>query len=338
MQNTTLNFSLTIGMVGAFDTKEEDYSYLRQQLIGNGCKVIAINIGVFERAISFPVDITCEALLQPEKDLKDLRLRKDRPYAVKIISNALIMKIASICQRLGIQALIGMGGTNGTSIITSAMQKLPRSMPKICISTLAQHENWEFTKTANIILLDSCVDVGGLNSISREKYAEAAVIISSLAKKFINQSPVRNLEPKKPAIGISMFGNTTKCVERCSTLLRENFEIMPFHAVGSGGKNLESLVREGTIRGGVLDITLQEIGGFLFNGIFSAGKNRLKAPAETRTPHVIIPGCVDMVILGNIKDARKRFSERFLYKCNENITALRTNKKGKQKNREVHRK
>jgi uncharacterized protein (UPF0261 family) len=123
-----------------------------------------------------------------------------------------------------------------------------------------------------------------------------------------------------------MFGNTTKCVERCSlSLQNRKFEVMPFHALGTGGKNLELLVRDGTIRGGVLDLTLHEIAAFIGGGSFHAGADRLSAPGETRTPHLVVPGCVDMIILGKIEEAQKNFPGRHLYKCNDNVTAMRTN-------------
>jgi len=310
----------TVGMIGAFDTKGEDFTFMYQKLQANGCKVVAIDIGIFSAKVSFPVAVSTEELLAPEVRLAELRTKKERPAAVNAVKHALKEKIEGICKRHGIVALIGAGGTNGTDIITTAMQEMPRTMPKVCLSTVAQHENWQYTKTANIILIDSCVDVGGLNDISREKYTASALIISTLAK-----SSLEELAPKLPAIGISMFGNTTKCVERCSELFREkNFQVMPFHAVGTGGKNLEALVRDGTIRSGVLDLTLQEIPASLVGGIYSAGDTRLSAPGETKTPHLVIPGCVDMVILGPIEEAKKRYPRRHLYKCNSSITAMRT--------------
>jgi uncharacterized protein (UPF0261 family) len=130
-----------------------------------------------------------------------------------------------------------------------------------------------------------------------------------------------------------MFGNTTRCVNRCSQELQNHhFEIMPFHAVGTGGKNLEALVKDGTIRGGVLDITLQEIAAFIGKGLFSAGPDRLSAPAETKTPHVVIPGCVDMIMLGGLAEAQEKFPGRNFYPCTEKSTAMRTTK---QENKQI---
>lgn len=320
---------VNIGMIGAFDTKGADYTFLREQLMRHDCMVVAINTGVFEANVPFTVDVECKELLSPSIRMEDLRSRLDkRPDAMHAIGTALKDKIEQLCKKFGLHGLIGMGGTNGTAIITGAMQLMPREMPKVCISTVAQHANWEYTKTANIILLDSCVDVGGLNSISRTKYATAALIVSSLAREFLNPRPLKNSEAPKRVIGISMFGNTTRCVNRCSQELQNyHFEIMPFHAVGTGGKNLEALVKDGTIRGGVLDITLQEIAAFIGKGLFSAGPDRLSAPAETKTPHVVIPGCVDMIMLGGLAEAQEKFPGRNFYPCTEKSTAMRTTKK-----------
>lgn len=316
-----------VGLIGALDTKGKDCGFLREQLVENGCRVVVINIGVFAAATPYPIDVECSELLQPTVDIEDLRLRKDRPFAIKAIEMALASKIVQIVHKFGISALIGPGGTNGTSIITTAMQQMPIRMPKICISTLAQHENWEYTRHAGINLWDPCVDAGGLNAISRDRYSDAVVVVASLAKKYIKVMSIPELTPKKAAIAISMLGNTTECFEKCRTLLEDKFDVMPFHAIGTGGKNMELLVKDGTIRGGVIDLALQEIAAFICGGMLHAGPGRLDAPGDTNTPHLLIPGGVDMVILGNIAEAKEKFPERHLYECNKNVTVMRTSKK-----------
>src|SRR5262249_9189316 len=151
-------------------------------------------------------------------------------------------------------------------------------------------------------------------------------LIASLVKRYQNQSTISQPAPKLPAIGISMLGVTTKCVGRCIKRLRNaNFEPLPFHAVGTGGKNLEALVKDGTIRGGVLDLTLHEIAAFLGKGLFSAGSERLKAPGEAKVPHLLVPDGVDMVIFGDFVETKKAYPTRHLYRCNDHLTAMRTN-------------
>lgn len=309
-----------IGVIGAFDTKGADYACIIQEILSASCKVVAIDIGVFEPNVPFRIDVTCKELLSPEHDIQELRTRKDRPYAIQVIKQAIEAKIAQIVQKFQISALFGMGGSNGTEVVTCAMRQLDEKMPKVCLSTVARHVD----TSHDIILIDSCVDVGGLNAISREKYADAATVISALAKRRMSK-PV--LLPRLPTIGISMFGNTTKCVEKCSNALKQQgFDMMPFHAVGTGGKYLEKYVIQEKIDAGVLDLTLQEVAAHILKGPWSAGIERLDAPCEKRVPHIIVPGCMDMVIFTeDIQTLEKRYPGRHLYPCNDHITALRTN-------------
>ena len=85
---------------------------------------------------------------------------------------------------------------------------------------------------------------------------------------------------KKKTIAISMFGNTTKCVDKCSELLKEKgFEVLDFHATGVGGATMESLIREGVFDA-VLDVTTTELADELCGGVLSAGPDRLTAATD----------------------------------------------------------
>lgn len=315
--------SCTVGLMAALDKKGPDCSFIYEELRKNGCQVVVIDTGVHEGAVSFPELVRASARLQPEV-IGKLRTG-DQATAVKAIKAVLKANIVDICRTRDITALLGLGGTKGTNIITCAMRKAPKELPKVCISTVAQHENWKYTKASNILLYNPCVDVGGVNSISREKYSEAAFLIACLAKRAptLTSVPV----PKLPSIGISMMGVTTKCVELCSKLFRKaNFEPLPFHAVGTGGRNLEKLVKKGTINAAVLDLTLHEVTAFLEDGLFSAGGKRLNAPGDAKIPHLLVPGGVDFNLLkdANFEEAKKRHPTRLLHSCDDHLTAMRT--------------
>lgn len=218
-----------------------------------------------------------------------------------------------------------MGGTNGTAIVTTAMQQLPRRMPKVCISTVAQHKNWQYTGEANITLLDSFVDVSGLNQISMEIFNNCAIIVANLARAYINITSFLDLNSKRSVVGISMLGNTTACVEKCKKALTSHgYETLIFHAIGSGGRKLEGLLKEGIINTAVLDITTHEIAAEILKTEYSAGPNRLYALTENKVPRLIVPGGLDMNILGNLTEAQKQFPDRDLYPCNPEITVMRT--------------
>lgn len=320
-----------IGLIGAFDTKGPDASTISDELGKNGCKITTIDIGVFEPEATFPIQVTCEALVQPD-NLQELR-KKDQASAVAVIKKAIKAKIVAICHTHNLSGLIGLGGSKGTEIITAAMRHAPKEMPKVCISTVAQHENWRYTKASNILLVNSCVDVGGVNTISEEKYREAAFLIACLAKRYQARLLLSEFPPKRPRIGLSMLGVTTKCVQVCSRILREKqFEPLPFHAVGTGGKNLEALVKNGTIDAGVMDLTLHEIAAFLGKGLFNAGQNRLSAPTHAKIPHLLVPGGIDMLIFGSFEETKQAYPTRQLHRCNAQLTAVRTNE---EENRQI---
>jgi uncharacterized protein (UPF0261 family) len=128
----------------------------------------------------------------------------------------------------------------------------------------------------------------------------------------------------KPLVAATMFGVTTPCVEQASRVLRDaGYEVLVFHATGSGGQAMESLIREGLIAG-VLDITTTELSDELVGGVLSAGPTRLTAAAETGTPQVVSVGATDMVNFWARETVPERFRDRNLYQHNVNVTLMRT--------------
>jgi uncharacterized protein (UPF0261 family) len=218
--------------------------------------------------------------------------------------------------------VIGMGGTGGTSIIAAAMRALPIGVPKVCVSTAAGGDVSPYVGTSDIVMYPSIVDVAGLNRVSRVIISRAAGAICGMTEVW----PPPATE-SKPVIAASMFGNTTECVTACSAALSEKgYEVLVFHATGTGGRTMESLVRDGLVEA-VLDITTTEWADELCGGIFSAGPDRLSAPGEKGVPHLIVPGCVDMVNFGpmNTVPQKYRDAKRLFYEWNPSVTLMRTN-------------
>jgi uncharacterized protein (UPF0261 family) len=122
-----------------------------------------------------------------------------------------------------------------------------------------------------------------------------------------------------------MFGNTTPCVDRCRHVLtQKGYEVVVFHCTGTGGRTMESLVDEGHIAA-VLDITTTEWADELCGGILSAGPTRLDAPGKACIPHLIAPGCVDMVNFGGRQTVPERYQDRKFYEWGPSVTLMRTN-------------
>jgi uncharacterized protein (UPF0261 family) len=218
--------------------------------------------------------------------------------------------------------IIGMGGTGGTTVVTSAMRALPVGIPKVCLSTTASGDVSFYVGTKDITMMPSIVDVAGINRVSRMMFSRAAGAVCGMV-----QSDVKEINDDRPVIAASMFGNTNECVNACmAQLTAGGYEVLVFHATGTGGKAMESLVREGLVDA-VLDITTTEWADTVCGGVFDAGPERLDAPGAMGIPHLIVPGCVDMANFGAMDTVPEKYktSNRTFYPWNPSVTLMRTN-------------
>ncbi len=314
----------TIAMIGAFDTKGPEYNFLRREILSQGFSVLAINIGVLGTTDLFDVDVEAsEVAAAGGGDLSALRQSKDRGEAMKVMSDGAPVLVRSLYDQGRLDGIVGMGGTGGTAVITAGMRALPVGVPKVCVSTAAGSANVPaYVGDKDIVMIPSITDVAGINRISLIIFTRAAGAICGM----VGAEPQESSDDK-PIITASMFGNTTECVNMCmDSLAGEDFEVLVFHATGSGGKTMESLVRDGLVDA-VLDITTTEWADEICGGMFSAGQQRLDAPGEIGVPHLIVPGCVDMANFGGPDTVPQKYkdAERTFYPWNPDITLMRTN-------------
>lgn len=308
-----------IVMLGCFDTKAEDFGYLYQCLVEYGADVVAINLGIKGSTNLFPVTVEAEDVIaKAGVAMEELREANDRNSALGRMGAAAAALLDEYYQEGKIDGVMGMGGGGGTFLTLRAIQSLPFGIPKICISTVATKDLSRQAGTKAVVLFPSLVDIAGLNRISRVIIRQAAGAMVGM----INATRIE--ESSKKTIAISMFGNTTSCVEMCSKMLRaKGFEVLIFHSVGSGGLTMESLIREGAVDG-VLDITTTELADELCQGICSAGPDRLSAAAEAGIPQVVVPGCIDMVNFGHMNTVPEKYQHRLLFSWAPDVTLMRT--------------
>jgi uncharacterized protein (UPF0261 family) len=313
----------TVCILGAFDTKGEDHAYLREEILKRGHKVFTVNIGILGSTTLFPVDAETEVVMKAAgSDLGAIRVRKDKAEAMKALDRGAPKLVQELYGQRKFDAIIGMGGSGGSSIIASAMRALPIGVPKALVSTVASGDVSFYVRGKDITMIPSIVDVAGLNRISRLIYSKAAGAICGMV-----ESAPPNASEDRPIITASMFGNTTECVNACAKSLKEKgFEVLVFHATGAGGRAMETLVLDGLVEA-VLDITTTEWADELCHGVFSAGPERLDAPGKRGIPHLIVPGCVDMVNFGapSTLPEEYRKSKRLFYEWNPSVTLMRTN-------------
>lgn len=313
-----------IVMLGCFDTKGEDFAYLRGLLSADGNRVHTINVGIRGSTDLFRVDVEAEHVAAAAgSSLADLRSRGDRGAAVEKMGVGAAVILRDLVDSGSVAGVIGMGGGGGTHMVLKAMQAVPFGVPKVCVSTLATQDLSRQVGSADIVLVPSVVDIAGLNSISRITIGYAASAIQGMAAgRAAAEAPSR---ASRGRIAISMFGNTTTCVDACSALLREmDYEVIPFHANGTGGRTMESLIAGGYFDG-VLDITTTELADELCGGVCSAGPDRLSAAAGKGIPQVIVPGCLDMVNFWAPDSVPAHYRNRQFYRWSPDVTLMRTN-------------
>lgn len=313
----------TICIIGAFDTKDVEHAFVRDQIVARGHQVFTINVGTLGTTDRFPVDIEADQVAAAGGgDLQALRATRDRGKAMTVMSAGAPALIAQLYAEGKFDGIIGMGGSGGTTVITAGMRALPIGVPKVCVSTVAAGDISSYVGAKDITMIPSIVDVAGLNRISRIIFARAAGAICGMVETAVAVS-----SEDKPVIAASMFGNTTDCVNLCMEQLAERgYEVLVFHATGTGGKTMESLVGEGLVDG-VLDITTTEWADEVCNGVFSAGPQRLDGPGAMGVPHLIVPGCVDMANFSGMATVPERFKggDRIFYEWNPSVTLMRTN-------------
>jgi uncharacterized protein (UPF0261 family) len=309
----------TIAIVGTFDSKGTEYAYVRDIIQGLGVNTFTIHCGVFEPM--FSPDVSNEEVAKAAgANIHDIAAKRDRALATEILAKGIEKLVPKLFAEGKFDGIISLGGTGGTAIVTPAMRALPIGVPKIMVSTVASGNTSQYVGTSDVIMYPSIVDVAGINSISMKIFTNAAFAIVGM----VTFDYTHNME-KKPLIAATMFGVTTPCVNYAREYLEsEGFEVIIFHATGTGGRTMEGLIEAGFFDG-VLDLTTTEWCDELVGGILNAGPHRLEAAGRFQIPQVVSTGALDMVNFGAIESVPKEFQGRNLYKHNPTITLMRTN-------------
>ncbi len=309
-------------LIGTLDTKGSEVGYVRDRLRARGVNVMVMDAGSMG-VPSIESDISREAVfLAAGANLVEVRAAADRGQAVSLAAEGAAKLATELHGKGRLDGVLSLGGSAGTTIGTAAMRALPLGVPKLMVSTLASGQVQHYVGTSDIFMLHSVVDLAGLNRISRAVLDNAAAAMAGMiSSKF--RVPSSKLEDK-PIVAATMFGVTTPCVEAARKILEAaGYEVIVFHATGTGGRTLEGLIRDGIIAG-VLDITTTELADELVGGILSAGPDRLTAAGARGIPQVISLGALDMVNFGPPETIPSRFQDRLFYRHNPSVTLMRT--------------
>ena len=311
----------TVVLLGTLDTKGIEYEYLRKRVQALGCEVILIDAGIKGSPLTQP-DVTREEVAKAvHADVAQLAAAGDRGVAVETMANGATAIVLDLYAKGRLQGILGLGGSGGSSLVTQAMRALPIGVPKLMVSTLASGDTRPYVGAVDVTMMYSVVDIAGINRISERILTNAAAAITGMARAYVDFQPSSDT---KPLIGATMFGVTTPSVTEAYRYLEERgYEVLVFHATGTGGQSMEALVNGGFLAG-VLDITTTELADELVGGVLSAGPHRLEAAGNHGIPQVVSLGALDMVNFGPIDTVPEKFKHRKLYKHNPTVTLMRT--------------
>ena len=300
------------------DTKGQEHGFVAERIRQRGHQCLVIDVGVLDEPQLKPDVSRAEVARAAGKDLDALAAKRDRGEAVAAMSEGAPMVLSRLAAERKIDGVISLGGGGGTAIATAAMRALPIGFPKVMVTTLASGNTAQYVGVKDIVMFPSIVDVAGLNRISRQILSRAAGAICGM----VESEPPKGEE--KQVIVASQFGNTTDCVTHARKMLEaEGYEVLVFHATGTGGRTMESLIESGMVSG-VLDITTTEWADELVGGILNAGPTRLEAAARRGVPAIVTPGCLDVVNFGPPETVPGKFKGRNFYQHNPQVTLMRT--------------
>ena len=327
----------TIAVIGTLDSKGHEHAFVADLIHKRGHTPVLIDLGTGTDPQVTP-DITRFQVAEAAGlDLQPLIDQQDRGECVVAMSKAAPVLLAQLVADKKIDGVISLGGGGGTALGTAAMRALPIGFPKLMVSTLASGNTAHYLGTKDITMMPSIVDVAGLNSISKVIFSRAAGAICGMVETEVNfpsskpqrttvSSPIDKDEEEecKPIIVASMFGNTTDCINIAAKVLEDaGYEVLIFHATGTGGKTMESLIESGMVSG-VLDITTTEWADELTGATLSAGPTRMDAMSKAQVPAVVSPGCLDMANFGERDTVPEQFADRLFYIHNPQVTLMRT--------------
>ena len=303
----------TIYIAGTFDTKGRELAYVKHLVLAQGLPALIVDLST--RGGEDGADIPSAAVAEHHPEGRRAVFTADRGGAVAAMALAVERVIAT---RDDVAGLLGLGGSGGTALITPAMRALAIGVPKLMVSTVASGNVAPYVGPSDILMLYSVTDLAGLNRISRVVLANAAHAMAGM---------VRAAAPKaadvKPAIGITMFGVTTPCVNRVVASLEAEYDCLVFHATGTGGQSMEKLADSGLLSA-VIDVTTTEVCDLLMGGVFPCTNDRFGAVARSGLPYVGSCGALDMVNFGAPDTVPPGYRDRKFHRHNPQVTLMRT--------------
>ena len=316
----------TVVLVGTLDTKGAEIDFVRRRLLELGADVLVIDAGVMDQG-AWTADVGADQVAEAGGARRaDLAAAGDRSAAMAAMRAGVLAVVSDLHRRGRLDGILAVGGSGGAALAAAAMQALPVGVPKLIVSTMAAGDTRPYVGESDIAMLYPVVDIAGLNRLSRQVLGNAAAAMAGMVAANAGRGDGGEAAAgdAPPLIAATMFGVTTPCVTAARERLEAlGYEVLVFHATGTGGRAMEGLIRSGFIAG-VLDVTTTELADELVGGVLSAGPDRLTAAGSLGIPQVVSLGALDMVNFGPRDTVPAQFRERRLYEHNASVTLMRT--------------
>lgn len=307
----------SVYLIATMDTKGEELMFVSRLLKESSIAVRLLDVGTKDPALGTP-DISRSEIWQTQFPDQQLNLVTSRSIAIEQMGDALKAFLLQENSENRVAGVLGLGGSGGTSLITKAMRALPIGLPKLMVSTVASGQVSPYVGSSDILMLNSVVDISGINAVSQVILNNAAAAMTGMVQK--SDLPAIH----RRTLAMTMFGVTTPCVTRVRHLLEnDGYDCLVFHATGTGGRAMEQLAASGMLNG-VLDITTTEVADEVVGGVFPSGPDRFDSLIKSQIPLVLSLGALDMVNFGGMETVPKKFQDRKLHVHNQQVTLMRT--------------
>lgn len=311
----------TIVLLGTLDTKGPEMKYCRDLIAARGHTALVMDVAVIGEP-AFEPEVTREQVAEAGgKSMTELLAAGTREVAAPVMATGATNIVAALATEGKVHGIMSMGGTQGTTLATTVMRALPVGFPKVMVSTMASGDTRPFVDIKDITMMFSVADIMGLNRVSRQILANAVGAICGMA-----ETEVPTTEADRPLVGLTTVGITTPgALKAIEVLNEEGFDVIVFHAVGTGGRAMEELVKDGVICG-VLDLSTIEVSNELFDALLAATPERLTVAAKLGIPTVLCPGAVEVLVYGKPETVPDQYKDRTLIPHSPLITDVRLNK------------
>lgn len=310
----------SIAILATLDTKGAEAAFLADCVQSHGCGALIVDTGVTGEPAA-AANITREQVATAGgSSLNNLLDHPSRETAAPIMAEGARKLIHDLAEKGEVHGVIGLGGTQGTTLCTMVMRDLPYGFPKVMVSTMASGDVSRWVDIKDITMMFSVADILGLNPLTRKILGNAAGAVCGMA-----QSKIALQRGEKPLVAVTTVGITTKgAMEAVKVIERAGYETITFHAIGAGGRAMEQLMREGVI-GAVLDYSTIEISNQMFGALLAADDDRLTTAGKLGLPQVICPGAVEVLVYGPPESVPEPFNTRTLIRHSPQITDVRLN-------------